>query len=263
MQEGKYRAKLVQYGFLSGENDPATGQPKPPQFFSQFNFQDETQANQKETWFGGFKELQPGKKISQREITLKTIKLLGYNGTQIAQLAAGVQSNLLNMEKEFEIELEHQKDAMGSVKVDANGLPRFRIKWVNDPENTGFKNQMKPQDATVVIGGLNLDAEMLALNNDNGQAAPGYNLNQGQPVGNDAQGAGQNQNLQNSQNQSTQPNTGSGYAQNASLTNNHQNVNQNQNQNVNQNVTPNFNQNNGQQMNNAQMGFDKSGNPPF
>lgn len=273
MQEGKYPAKLTQYGFLSGEQDAATGQTKPPQFFAKFSFIDETQANQTQTWFGGFKVLQPGKKTSQREITLKTIKALGYTGTAIAQLAAGVQSNLLNMEKEMEIELEYQKDAMGAVKVDDTGAPKFRIKWVNDPENTGFKNQMKPQDAAVVIGGLNLDAEMSNLNsggsNANAQNNGGYDLNQN--ANNNVQNNNQNQNFQqnnaqnNNQQNVNQQNVNQQNFQNNNGQNNNVNQNVNQNNGQQNNGAPNFNQqNNGNnQMNNQQMGFDQNGTPPF
>jgi len=272
MQEGKYRARLVQYGFLSGNVDPATGQERPPQFFAQFSFKDETDANKKETWFGGFKELQPGKKTSQKQITFDTIELLGYTGTQIASLAGGVQSGILNTEKEFEIDMAYQKDAMGAVKCDDKGNPRFQIQWVNDPEKTGFKNLMTTQDAAVKIGGLNLDADIMASRAEKGggQAQTGFNTQQNNGQQNNGQqnnggghvaNNGQNSAQNYQQNNGQQNNNGQN---NGQQNNGQQNFQQNNGQN---NGQQNFQQppNNGQnqQQHNQNMGFNQKGEPPF
>lgn len=246
MNEGKVRAKLTKYGFLAGEIDPATGQEKAPQFYGTFSFIDNDNANQALTWFGGFKPLQPGKQVSQRELTLKTINDLGYTGNNLAALAGGVASNLLNVEKEYEIDIEVQKDQMGAVKM-KNGVPQFRIKWVNDPEKSGFKNEMSTQDAQVKIGGLNLDAEMLALKGNN-VATP---VNAGFPV--------QNQAPVNQQFTQTPP------VQNVQQPVYQQPPVQNV-QNVQQPVYQNHQspvQQPGQNLTNQQMGFDANGNPPF
>lgn len=282
MKEQKYLARLVNYGFLSGEMDAATGQEKPAQFFAQFSFTDEETKQQKQAWFGGFKELQAGKQASQREITLKTIKALGYMGSQIAQLAVGPESKLLNTEKDFEIELEYQKDSLGSVKTNEKGVPQFRIKWVNDPENSGFKNQMPVHDAMVKIGGLNLDAEMLVLSRPKGSVNTGFNVQNNGQQNNGQQNMGQNngqqnmgyQNQNNFQNQPVNQNVNG--QQNMGQNNNFQNqpVNNNfQNQPVNnqqqfQNQPVNNQQqnqpaNHNQQFNNQMQFNGANDKPPF
>jgi len=275
MQESKYPADLTNYGFLTGAKDPQTQQPKPPQFFATFAFVDEQNINQTQTYFNGFKEIQPGKQTSQKEMTLKTIELLGYNGTQIAGLAAGAQSGMLNTQKKYEIELEFSRDQMGNVQQDDKGNPKFRIKWVNDPENSGFKNKMTAQDAAVIIGGLNLDADMMTLKNgQNGGSGGGggYDVQNGHQNNNQNNNNNNNnnghQNNNNNNNQNNQNNNQQNM--NMSTNNGHQNNNNNGagpnfNNNNNQNnghQNNNNNQNNNQQ-NNQNMGFDNQGNPPF
>lgn len=137
IQPGTYTAKIVDYGVKLTEK----GQPNVTVKFS-FN---ETNTL---IWSGGF--------YNERatEITLKALGVCGLATTDIAQLADGPASGMLDTDKEVEIAIDHEE---------YNGRTYAKIKWINEVGGGGIKNRLTKGEAAQAFVGLNLQADIARL----------------------------------------------------------------------------------------------------
>lgn len=79
MEPGKYTMRLTDYGVSSTQKGD-------PQAYAQFSLNGESI-----TWYGGTNAVKnPGKEMSQWDVTLKTLQTLGYHGPTDAMEACAV-----------------------------------------------------------------------------------------------------------------------------------------------------------------------------
>lgn len=115
MNPGKYLARIIDYGITATKNGD-------PQIQIKFEFQNPEKAVM--NWFGTLKE---GK---GRDITIKSLIACGIKSDDIAALADGPASQMLNMEKDLNLTVDYQTDDSGKV-VEKNGKKSLKIQWVN------------------------------------------------------------------------------------------------------------------------------------
>jgi len=226
MLVGKHSAKIKDYGV-------STTSAGNPQVYIQFEFsyQDDNGATVAKTltWYGSFVG-------GAKEITEKTLiycGLMPQNFANLINLKQGVASNLLDTNRQMEIDVQQEPKQGGS------GM-RTVVQWVNNPEmapqvkkiddalNTQYFGQYGQQFA----GDLNRLATEMGLMNGGGNQNMNTQNNQMQNVNTMGNQQSFNQNQNQNMNQNQNQNNGQ---QNFNQQNNGQNMNQNQNQNMNQN----------------------------
>lgn len=207
-----------------------------PQVFVKFGFEHEGAAKEL-TWYGSFVG-------GAKDITLKTLIYCGLAPqmfSQLVNLRNGVASNMLDLNKVLSLDVQEEP------KQDGSGM-RTVIQWVNDPNLSPAIKKIDEAKNAQYFGSMGFDGDLVRLAGELGipmNNGGNQNMNQQQNfnAGNayNAQGAnnGQNQATQYSQPNNGQNNSGNGFAQNVSNSNQQQNFNQNQN----------MNQNNGQNNN--------------
>lgn len=169
MKEGNFKGKITNYGIL-GQETKADGSIKAMQAFITFNV-DFGESTKTMTHFLGFKSLQPGKKMSQAQVSGQIILDCGFTGNSIAEMAHGVAANLFPTDKDFNISVEPQTDQFGATTFDTSGNPKFKIKSVFNPDKGGFKTQIDYATAQAQVAQSGADQILLRLKNQN-TAAP-------------------------------------------------------------------------------------------
>lgn len=145
IKAGRYTASIVNYGITQKEG-------KDPQVAILFEFEDQDRDRHEMTWFGTLKE---GK---GQEITLKALLACGMTGNDVAALADGVESNVLDAATPVSIVMAQQT---------YEGKTHMRVQWVNTLR-TGFQGKLDKGEAKVKLGALNLNAQLAFLRNELG-----------------------------------------------------------------------------------------------
>lgn len=149
VKAGNYQARVVDHDLMKN----ADGSIKNATVT--FEFMDTEGKASRLTWFGNFNG-------GAAKITLETLMRLGFEMTSKEQLALlsrgqGEGQDLapiyLNTEEDFEIVVEHNT---------YNGKTSPRIKYINEPGRASLK-RMTPDEAKVLTGGLNIDADLAEL----------------------------------------------------------------------------------------------------
>jgi len=104
---GTFEAKVVDYGLKETKSGTQ-------QVVVRFRWNDEFEYN----WYGSFNE---GK---AREITMKSLQVLGLSSNEIWNLADGPESGMLDTDKLVSIKVEHEQGMDGKLYP--------KIKWVNE-----------------------------------------------------------------------------------------------------------------------------------
>lgn len=85
-----------------------------------------------------------------REITVNTLVLLGFSSNNLADLTRGKE--VFNHDSPYEIVLENEI---------YEGKTRTRVKYVNLPGGSGFREKMSREEAVQLTAGLNLGADFM------------------------------------------------------------------------------------------------------
>lgn len=119
---GKYEAKVVDYGLKQTKSGAQ-------QVVVRFRWNDEFEYN----WYGSFNE---GK---AREITVRTLELLGCSSEELWNLADGPASGMLDTDKTVSIKVE--------IETGNDGKDYPKIKWVSPLSSGGIKDGMSKEEA--------------------------------------------------------------------------------------------------------------------
>lgn len=225
---GKFLAKIKDYGVT-----PPSQNSGQPQITITFEFEHEGSVRTL-TWYGSLAG-------GAREFTLKTLLIAGLQPqmfNRLDMLMNGIGSNLLNTQKDLEIDVQEEP------KQDGSGM-RTVVKWVNDPAAAPQIKKIDQATNSQYFGQNNFAGDLYRIaqelglnggvNNGGGQNHGGQNNNYHNPNNNGGNGNNGGQwnnnnggnggnahhagNGQNSQNQNSQNHAGGGHAQNASHSN--------------------------------------------
>jgi Zn-dependent M28 family amino/carboxypeptidase len=146
---GYYMAKIGNYGIKKTK----AGDPAPTIVF-EVNVDG---ANHRVFWQGTLKD-GPG-----RDITMKALAVCGFTNVRaFPYLADGLSSGLLDVKKEVQITVEHEKAIDDPEKV----YPR--VKWINDAGGGKFKDAISTQDAITLMQGMGLEGDFMRIAQENG-----------------------------------------------------------------------------------------------
>jgi len=164
---GQFDAKVADYGI-------GTTQQNKPMAMVRFDYLDKDNHPHSINWYGSFNE---GKAM---EITAEALTLMGFRGTNPADLAAGSGSGVLNEQNQVSI----------TIKPDTyDGKTRMKVAYVNPLGGGGFRDLMDKGAAVQAFSGINCGAAFAAAQQKVGQ--------QNQPPTHGGQFQNQNQNFQN------------------------------------------------------------------
>lgn len=97
-------------------------------------------------WFGSMHT------EGSQAITFKSLIVLGFTGADPLELAAGVESGLLDVTKTVSLVVEDET---------YNGKTREKVRWINEVGGGGFKNVIE-KDQVKQFAGMNLKAAFAA-----------------------------------------------------------------------------------------------------
>lgn len=142
IQPGKYVAKIVDYGI-------GTTKAGDPTIVVRFGW-----GTSSLIWNGSLKE---GK---AQEITIKALLRMGLSDDdKIENLADGIDSKLLDMDRELEIDV--QMDTY-------EGKTRPKIAWINEVGGGKFKHAMNKEEFKAKLGGMNIKSNLKAIRHEMG-----------------------------------------------------------------------------------------------
>lgn len=151
VKEGDYKAKISGYGIRETQK----GLPEP---VIRFTLEDEGKPTSL-NWRGSLNE---GK---AREITIKALLVCGLKTSDLSALADGPSSGALDMNKEVMIRV--------SPEVGMDGKTYMTVKWVNELGGAAFKAAITRDDAVKKMAGMNIDADVMLIAQDNGYEVGG------------------------------------------------------------------------------------------
>lgn len=161
LKPGKYLAKIVDCGLFKGDKGPSA--------VLTMRTKDELGNVVDMNWFGSFNG-------GAKEITLRTLVQCGSKATTGQELASelnrwqgeGVPMKPIPFDttKDFEIDVQMNE---------YNGKTTPRIAFINLPGGAGFRTQMSQDDSKVLLGGLNLGADLLMARQKTGVSKPAGN----------------------------------------------------------------------------------------
>jgi hypothetical protein len=127
--EGKYKGSVLDYGI---------GLTKAglPQVLMVVEFTDHLGAKHEMPWYGTLKQ-GPGKNI-----TLQALKACGFPTEardRLHELAAGVDSGLLDLTREVQVTIAHEQDDQGR--------PMARVRWINSPGGAIMSKKISVEEA--------------------------------------------------------------------------------------------------------------------
>jgi hypothetical protein len=141
IQPGTYEARVSDYGIGTTNDGNA-------QVMVLLAYKDQTGENHEVTWFGTLKE---GK---GREITLKALLTMGFAGDDVAALAEGIHSNLLDAVTPVSIVLEEHT---------YNDKKSIRVQWINSLGGKMMEKRIEKSQAKLLLGALNLKGDLAML----------------------------------------------------------------------------------------------------
>lgn len=94
--------------------------------------------------------LKPGR---GQELTLDALIVMGLRSDNLADLAKGAESGLLDREKEVQLTVGDEE---------YQGVVRRKVKWVNEVGGGGFAQRLSETDAAAKMASLNLSAAFKA-----------------------------------------------------------------------------------------------------
>ena len=144
-QPGTYTAKVVDFGLMKSKAGL-------PMAAVMFEYQMKEGGSDRLTWFGSFKD-------GARKFSIETLVRLGFKGKNGADLVRGNGSGVLDQTKDFEIVVANEA---------YEGKTRSKIKFVNLVGGSSFREKMSASEATVLMGGLNLEADFMESQMANG-----------------------------------------------------------------------------------------------
>lgn len=145
---GTYPAKIVDFGLLKGKNGL-------PQCAVMFEYQLPEGGTDRITWFGSFNG-------GAKAITVEALVRMGFTGKNGSELSKGNGSGVLDQNKQFEI-------VVGDDTY--NGVTKSKVKFVNLPGGSGFREHMAEGEAGVLMGGLSLEADFMEARSHVGKPA--------------------------------------------------------------------------------------------
>lgn len=139
---GTHKGTIADYGISKTQKDK-------PQVFIQFDLAE----GKRLTWYGLLDAVasDPSKK-APLEITVKTLLDCGFAGETIENLAAGKDSNLLEIGKEFDLVVKDNT---------YNGETKSQIAFINVPGYILGAQRMSPEDASKTLNSGSLRAELI------------------------------------------------------------------------------------------------------
>jgi hypothetical protein len=146
---GSYPAKIVDFGIMKGKNGL-------PSAAVMFEFALPEGGTDRITWFGSFNG-------GAREFTIEALIRMGFTGKNGSELNKGNGSGILDQTKEFSIVLKNDT---------YQEKTRTKVAFVNLPGGSGFSEKMQDGEASVLMGGLNLEADFMQARKHVGKAAP-------------------------------------------------------------------------------------------
>ena len=144
-----YKARVVNYCIV-------TSKAGDPMVAVVFRYTDTDNAQKDITWRGSLKN------EKAQEITIDTLILLGFNGTELALLANGPVSNVLDTNKDVEIVVGEE---------DFEGKTHTKVAYVNAVGGGGFKDKLDEAGAVQKLQGLNLAATIMERRQKSGVKA--------------------------------------------------------------------------------------------
>lgn len=140
IKAGVYEAKVSDYGLTTTKKGD-------PMAMIRFQFVDGDGASHFITWYGTFTH------EKAQEISCEVLALCGYASTNLADLAKGAKSGVLNENKVVSITLAPEE---------WEGKSRMKVKYVNPAGGSGFRSQLSHGDAVQKFKGVNIGAAMAA-----------------------------------------------------------------------------------------------------
>lgn len=138
LKPGIYEAKVSDYGVAETKKGD-------PMAMMRFTYADGDGDNHFITWYGTF-----GSEKS-KEISCQALALCGYTSSNLADLAKGKGSNVLDESRLVSITVAQE---------DWEGKTRMKVKYVNPAGGAGFRNQLTHQDAVKKFKGVSIGAAM-------------------------------------------------------------------------------------------------------
>ncbi len=149
---GNYSAKIIDYGLWEGK--------KGPMATIMFEYKlPEGAGTDRITWFGSFNG-------GAREITIDALIRCGFQGKSGVELNAGKGSGMLDEVKEFEIVVGNEPNPT------KNNELQSRVKFINLPGGSMFREKMADGKAKILMGGLNLEGDFMAARHKVGDSKP-------------------------------------------------------------------------------------------
>ena len=140
---GYYAAKILNYGLTKTK----AGSPEPTIVFEVL----EDGNPHRVFWRSSLKD------GPAREITLKALAICGFKNLRgFAYLADGIQSGLLDMEKEVQITVEHETNT-------ENGKRYAKVRWINESGGNKFKSAICVSEAAQLMSGMGLEADFMRI----------------------------------------------------------------------------------------------------
>jgi hypothetical protein len=140
IKAGTYEAKVNDFGLTETKKGD-------PMAMIRFQYQDSEGDQHFITWYGTFVH------EKAQEISCETLALCGYTSNNIADLAKGAQSGVLNQNKVVSITIAGEE---------WEGKVRMKVKYVNPVGGAGFRSQLTHADAVQKFKGVNIGAAMSA-----------------------------------------------------------------------------------------------------
>lgn len=135
IKPGTYEAKVVDYGVAKTKK----GDPMVMVRFAVYP--SETSVSQNITWYGTFSS------PKAQEITSEALAICGMKTKNFAELANGAGSGVLDEKKVVSLTI---------VQEEWEGKTRTKVKYINQPGGSGFRDKMSKADAAQLFNGLNL-----------------------------------------------------------------------------------------------------------
>jgi len=135
---GIYEAKVTDFGV-------GTTKKGDPMAMVRFGYVDSDGDSHSATWYGTF-----GTEKSS-EISCETLAVCGYTSNNLADLAKGAGSGVLDENRVVSLTLANDT---------YEGVTRLKIKYVNPPGGAGFRSSLEHSEAVKAFKGVNIGAAM-------------------------------------------------------------------------------------------------------
>lgn len=153
---GYYQAKILNYGITKTK----AGDPSPAIIF-EVTLVDGSK--HRVPWKGSLKD------GPARNISLKALAVCGFSNVgAFSYLANGLESGLLDTNKEVQITVEHETGLQDPEKPNEEPKRYARVRWVNESGGGKFKHSLDVQETAVLLKGMGLEADFMKIAKENG-----------------------------------------------------------------------------------------------